>query len=184
MPQTSVLSPLAVGSAGQVADEFTATNGDAFAGTNEESSLSLGFGLLVTRSSNEGVKAPTTLAAVKAASGVLIREDLFDITTQLSDITVNTVVQSGIKPGVTGSCLRRGRIWVIPEATGTEASAVKVRIVAGASTNVTLGAFTVTADAGKTVDISSLAKWIGTPTAATPSILEIDLTNLALATAD
>lgn len=179
MPQTSVPASMTLGSAGQLADEYSASTGDAIAGTNEEASSPIPFGCLATRFSDEGVKLATSLAAVKAAAGVLIHEDLFD-TTQLSDVTVHAWAQSAMKPGATGSFLRRGRILVIPENTGTEASGVFVRIVAGTGS---VGGFRTTAVAGETVVLTQCARWLGTPTAGAPAVLEIDLTNVDLATA-
>lgn len=179
MPQTTVPSTMAIGTPGQIADEWTAHNGDAFAGTNEEVSASIPFGCLAVRSSNEGVKLPTSLADVKVASGILIYESLFDAS-QLTDATVNTYATNGaIKPGVTGSFLRRGRIIVIPESTGTEASGVFVR----KSGTGTLGSFRAAAVVGETIVCTPFARWIGTPTAGQPCVLEIDLNNVDLATA-
>ena len=180
MPQTSVLSTMAIGSAGQLADEFTASDGDAIAGTNEEAAANIAFGLLAYRSSVDGVKLPTSLALVKDAAGILIKEELFDVTTQLADATVHTNVQSAIKPGVTGSFLRKGRILVIPENTGTIASGVFVRIVAGTGS---VGGFRTAGVVAETVVLSALARWLTTPTAGLPAVLEIDLTNVDLATA-
>lgn len=179
MPQTSVPSAMTIGSAGQLADEYTASAGDVIAGTNEEASSSIPFGCLAYRSSVDGVKLPTTLALVKDAAGVLVKEEVFDLT-QLTDVTVHTNLQSAIKPGVTGSFLRRGRILVIPENTGTIASGVFVRIVAGTGS---VGGFRTTGVTSETVILSSLARWLTTPTASVPAVLEIDLTNVDLATA-
>ena len=179
MPQTSVPSTMVLGSAGQLADEYSASTGDAIAGTNEEASSAIPFGCLAYRFSDEGVKLPTTLANCKAAAGVLIHEDHFD-TTQLSDVTVHTNAQSAMKPGATGSFLRRGRILVIPENTGTEASGVFVRIVAGTGS---VGGFRTTGVASETVVLTQCARWLSTPTAGAPAVLEIDLTNIDLATA-
>jgi hypothetical protein len=125
------------------------------------------------------VKLPTTLANVKAAAGVLVKEELFDLT-QLTDVTVHANAQSAIKPGVTGSFLRKGRILVIPENTGTEASGVFVRIVAGTGS---VGGFRTAGVVSETVVLTPLARWLSTPTAGQPAVLEIDLTNLDLATA-
>lgn len=181
MPQTAIDSLLPIGSAGQLADLFTVQDGDVIPGTNEEASLNIGFGLLTYRSSMEGIKLPTTLANVKAVAGILVQENLFDVTTQLVDATVHTFLQSAIKPGVVGNVLRRGRIIVIPENTGTEASSVFVRIVAGTGS---IGGFRTTAVVGETVLIPVVgAKWIGTPTAGTPSILEINVLGFDGATA-
>ncbi len=183
MAQTAIDSLMPIGSAGQLADFWTVTDGDVIPGTNEEAALNIPFGVLTYRSSMEGIKLPTSLAQVKAAAGVLVQENLFDVGTQLVDVTVNTFLQSAIKPGVNGNVLRRGRIVVIPEATGTEASVVRVRVVAGVGTNVTLGAFTPTAEVAKTIALPNW-KWIGTPTAGVPSYVEIDLITIVNATAD
>jgi hypothetical protein len=170
---------MTIGSAGQLADEYTVSAGDVVAGTNEEASSPIPFGCLAYFFSAEGVKLPTTLANVKVAAGILVHEELFDAS-QMTDVTVHANAQGSIKSGVTGSFLRRGRILVIPEATGTTASGVFVRIVAGTGS---VGGFTTTATVGQTVVLTPLARWLSTPTAGSPAILEIDLTNLDLATA-
>lgn len=183
MTQTALDVPMVIGRAGQLADLVTAEDGDIVPGTNEEASNSIPFGCMATSSSAEGAKLPVALADVQNAKGVLVLEDMYDVTSQLTQVTVNTNLQDAIKPGVTGSFLRRGRIVVIPEATGTEASVVRVRIVVGAG--ATIGAFTPTAEVGKTVALGAAARWRGGgPTANTPSIVEIDATNFGLATAD
>jgi hypothetical protein len=179
MPQTSVPTNMTLGSAGQVADEYTAHNGDALAGTNEEASASIPFGCLAFFQSAEGVRLPASLANVKLGCGVLIKEEVFDVTTQLADVTVNTNAQSAIKVGVTGSFLRKGRILVIPEDTGTMADGVFVRI-SGAGQ---LGSFRRSAVVGQTVVLTPFARWLSTPTAGQPTVLELDLTNVDLATA-
>lgn len=184
--QTALDNPMIIGRTGQLADAQATIDGDVVPGTNEESTNSIPFGCLATSSSAEGAKLPVALADVQNAKGVLVLEDIFDVTTQLSQVNVNnTVAVDAIKPGVTGSFLRKGRIYVVPEASGTEASAVRVRIVAGAGNNVTVGSWTPTADVGKTVSLGAAARWRGGgPTANTPSIVEIDATNFGLATAD
>jgi len=171
---------MVLGSAGQLADEFTVSNGDLIAGTNEEASASIPFGCLAYRSSVEGVKLPTTLAQAKDAAGILVKEEIFDNITQLTDVTVHTNPQSAIKPGVTGSFLRHGRIIVIPENTGTISSGVFVRIVAGTGS---VGGFRTAGVVGETVVLTQLARWLTTPTAGQPAVVEIDLTNIDLATA-
>lgn len=179
MPQTSVPSTMVLGSAGQLADEFTAASGDIIAGTNEEASSPIPFGCVAYRSSEDGVKLPTSLAQFKDASGVLVEEDVFD-TSQLTDVTVHTNPQSAIKPGVTGSFLRHGRILVIPENTGTLSSGVFVRIVAGTGS---VGGFRTAGVVAETVVCTAFARWLTVPTAGQPAVVEIDLTNVDLATA-
>jgi len=172
--QTAVAAS-AIGRAGQVADTYSAESGDIVPGTNEEASNSLPFGVLCTRSSADGAKLPASVADLKASLGILVAADEFDYPTQLADVTVNTNVQSGVKPGVTAAFLRKGRIIVIPEATGTLASVPHVRYVASGG-NTQLGSFTPTAEAAKTATLTGIARWITVPTVGTPTVLEIDLT--------
>lgn len=181
MPQTSVPAVMTLGNAGQLADLHTASDGDVLSGTNTEAVASLPFGVLCTRDAVDGIKLPTTNAAVQNAAGVLVHENIFDVTTQLTDVTVNTNSQSAIKPGITGSVLRRGRIIVIPETGGLEAAAVRVRI-AGAGQ---IGCFTAgAAVVGQTVNLGPAAKWIGVPVAGTPCVVEINAVNFSLSVAD
>lgn len=180
MAQTAIDSILPIGSAGQLADFFSVTDGDVIPGTNEEASAAIPFGCLTYRSSMEGIKLPTTLAHVKAAAGVLVHENRFD-TTQMTNVTVNTNLQSAINSGVIGNVVRHCRVIVIPEDTGTEASGVFVRI-SGAGQ---IGSFRASAVVGQTValPVGTGAKWIGTPVAGTPSIVEINVLGFEAATA-
>ena len=180
--QTAVAAS-AIGRAGQLADTYTATDGDVVPGTNEEASSSIPFGVLATKSSTDGAKLPTSAAELKAALGICVIADEFDPTTQLADVTVNTNVQSAIKPGVTTGFLRKGRIMVIPEATGTLASVPHVRFVASGG-NTQLGSFTPTAEATKTATLTGIARWVTVPTLGTPTVLEIDLTGSEAIVAD
>lgn len=173
--QTAVPSPLPLGRAGQLADTWSIESGDVFPGTNEEAVNALPFGVLCTKSSLDGAKMPTSVNDLKAALGVLVVADEFDYPTQLADVTVNTNVQSGIKPGITGAFLRKGRIMVIPEASGTLASIPHVRYVASGG-NTQLGSFTPTLEVAKTATLVGIARWVTTPTAGQPTVLEIDLT--------
>lgn len=179
--QTSVPSTLQAGLAGQLADFHTSTNGDIAAATNTEASASIPFGCLATRDGVEGAKLVSSLVTVQNAAGVLVLENTHSPIDHLSDVTVNTNVQSAIKPGVTGSFLRSNRIWVIPETGGAETAAVRVRI--GGAGQV--GCFTAgAAVAGQTVNLGAAARWIGAPVTGQPSVVEIDVLNFGLATAD
>lgn len=183
MTQTALEVPMAIGRAGQLADLYTVESGDILSATNEEASNVLPFGIFVTKSSTDGAKLPAALADVKAAAGVVVLADFFDSLSQISDVTVNTNLQSAVKPGVTVGVLRKGRIIVIPEATGTLASVPHVRFVASGG-NTQLGSFTPTAEATKTASLSGIARWITVPTLGQPTVLEFDLTNSETAVAD
>lgn len=184
MTQTAVDTTAPVGLPGQLYSEWDEHNALVDSGTNEEAATNIPFGVMVKRGTAKGlVKLPTTAADV--LDGILVRADEFDYPSQVADATVNTYEQSAIKPKVTAGLLKKGTIWVIPEATNASAaSEVHMRIVAGAGNNITLGAFTPTAEAAKTVDISAFARWVEPPVAGTPTPLWIDLTNSALADAD
>lgn len=183
MPQTALDNPMVIGRAGMLADLQATEDGDVVGATNEEASNNIPFGVFVTSSSLEGAKLPTSLADVQNGKGVVVLSDFFDLLTQLVDVTVNTNAQSAIKPTVSFAVARKARIMVIPEATGTEASGVHVRVVASGG-NTQLGSFTPTLEVAKTIDISKFARWKGVPTLGLPSIVEIDCTNTALAAAD
>lgn len=166
---------MAIGRAGQVADLYTAESGDILSATNEEASNPIPFGILATKSSTDGMKLPASVADLKASAGIVVLADFFDSLSQIVDVTVNTNLQSAVKPGVTAGVMRKGRIIVIPEATGTLASVPHVRFVASGG-NTQLGSFTPTAEATKTATLTGIARWITVPTAGQPTVLEIDLT--------
>lgn len=179
--QLSVPSTLPIGLAGQLADLQTVSDGDIASVTNTEATASIPFGILCTRDGVEGAKLVSNLATVQNAAGVLVHEHLHSPVDHLADVTVNTNVQSAIKPTVTGSALRRGRIIVIPETGGAETAAVRVRI--GGAGQV--GCFTAgAAVVGQTVNLGASARWIGAPVAGQPSVVEIDILNFGLATSD
>jgi hypothetical protein len=183
MTQTALEVPMAIGRAGQLADLYSLQSGDTLSATNEEVSNSLPFGCLVTKSSTDGAKLPTALADVKAAAGIVVLADFFDSLSQIVDVTVNTNAQSAVKPGVTVAVLRRGRIIVIPEATGTLASIPHVRVVSSGG-NTQLGSFTPTLEVAKTISLAGIARWITVPTLGTPTVLEIDCAGSEAAVAD
>lgn len=182
MTQTAVDDPAPIGIPGQLADAWTESEGDVGSGVIEEAG-GIPFGILTKKGTNAGqVKLPTTAADI--LEGILVHADEYEVTTQLAAVTVNTYPQSAVVVDTPVGLLKKGRILVIPEATGTEASGVHARIVASGG-NTQLGSFTPTAEVGKTVNISAFARWgEGGPVAGQPSILEIDLSNAVLATAD
>jgi hypothetical protein len=179
MSQTTVDSPVAIGSAGQAADLHTANHGDVISGTSEETSTTeTQFGLMVKRGTNPGgVKNLSGTGDVALLQGIAVRGELYERATQLGP-------NGGPLGGITFGVARTGRWLVIPEADGTESSGVHVRVVVSGG-NTLLGAFTPTAEVGKTIDITPFAHWHdGGPSAGEPSVLEIDMPNAALAEMD
>lgn len=183
MPQTSVDSVAPLGIPGMLSDFHTTQYGDINPGTNEEASAPIPFGVMVKKGTEAGqVKLLAAQADADDLEGIAVQADVYDPLTQLTDVTVGTVEQSGVNSGVTFDILRRGRIWVRPEEAVTPVSEVHVRAVAaGAETK---GAFRATADGTDTIDITAFAKWRTSAEANELAELEIDMNNLALATLD
>jgi hypothetical protein len=180
--QTTVDTTPIIGVPGQLATEHDEHNARVDSGCNEEAATNIPFGVLVKRGTAKGlIKLPTTAADV--FDGVVVHANEFDAESQLADATVNTFVQSAIKPGVTAGLVLEGTVLVIPEANGIATSGVHARIVASGG-NVQLGSFTPTAEVAKTVNLTALARWVEPPVAGQPSPLWIDLGKAALITAD
>jgi len=176
IPQTSVSAPLSrpfPGVLGDTGNKHAATRFSA------ESSAEIPFGVAVLRDATDkvnGAVLPHTSAAVSAPlfAGVVMHSHAYD-----KDIELGT---TGLKPKVTFNVLERGRIWVLPEEAVAPGDSVRFRaVVAGAEQ---AGAFRTTADGTDCVNISSFARWITTGNSSTPALLEFDIVNAALATAD
>jgi hypothetical protein len=161
MTQTAVDTVAPIGLPGQLATEWDEFNALIDSGCNEEAVANLPFGIAVKRGSAKGlVKLPTLLADV--IDGILVHTDELDFPSQTIDATVNTFAQTAIQPKVTAGLLKRGTIYVVPEATGVAASQVHMRIVASGG-NTQLGSFTPTAEAAKTVNWTPFARWLEPP---------------------
>jgi hypothetical protein len=132
------------------------------------------FGRMVEHSA-EGACTVLTAAADVDMAGILIRSHAHPPGLELDD-------DGALKVGVIGSVLRRGVIAVYSEDAVTTSSAVRVRHTTNGAELA--GNFCVTAVAGETFDISNFARWRSTTAAAGIAILEIDMTNAALANDD
>lgn len=174
-PQTTVASNLPIGIAGQLADEWTAQYGDVQSVFNQEAAAHIPFGIGLKRgTADDTAKLPTTANDVLV--GVSVFNALFNRPTDIDD--------AGLLPGIEFGVLRRGKVIVLPEDSPTPASGVHMRIVASGG-NTQLGAFTGTAEAGKTVDCSGFARWTSSAGGVgLPTVLEIDIANSHLAVAD
>jgi hypothetical protein len=87
-------------------------------------------------------------------------------------------------PNITFDVLKHGRARVLCEGTLSVGNQVHVRHTANGG-NATLGIFRATADAGKSLDISAFAQVVKSGSATTnPPVVDIDMTNVNLATAD
>lgn len=174
MSQTAVATTMIIGVAGQLADEHTAQYGDVQSAYNAEAAAHIPFGIMLKRgAADDTAKLPTTAADV--LMGVSVFNTLFNKPTDIDD--------AGLLPGIEFGYLRKGKILVHTEDNVTPASGVHFRIVVSGG-NVQLGAFTGTAEVGKTVDASGFCRFLSSGNAGDPIVLEVDLANAHLAVAD
>ena len=87
-------------------------------------------------------------------------------------------------PNITFDVLKHGRCRVVCEGTIDVTNNLHVRHTAH-SGNTTLGAFTATADAGYTLDVSAFAQCVRSGSATgNPPVIDINMTMVNLASAD
>ncbi len=145
---------------------------------NEEASAELPWGVaLVQGTADRGAK----LAAAQANRiiGVARREDAYGKDSELGS--------TGLKPKVSVSVTRRGKLPVLVNEAVAPTSPVRVRMTTNAGANGTNsgpGTFCTTASAGHTVLISSGARFLSTTAGAGIAILAFDFTPLSVAVAD
>ncbi len=93
------------------------------------------------------------------------------------------VDDTGYLPNITFDVARGGRIRVFAEGAMAPGDEVHVRHTINGG-NTQLGAVTPDADAGKTLDCSAFCSVFASGDETSPPVIEIDLRNVALATAD
>jgi len=175
--QDAVATSPAVGVAGDIADLSTVKSGLIDAATSEEASAEIPFGTMVIQGTGDHgcLKLHTSAAAMEQLLlGIAVRSHDFARGSELGD--------TGLKPGATFGVGRRGRFWVVPEDAVAPGDPVRVRaVVAG---NEVKGAFLTAADSTDAIDISAFAQWKTSADAGELAVVEIDMTNSALAVAD
>jgi hypothetical protein len=175
--QTEVLDNPPHGLAGLPADHHTSSNGDIASATSEESSAEIPFGTMVAQGSNPGgckLISGTAAQAEQTLLGIAVHGHHYANPAELGT--------AGVKPGTTLGIGFKGRFWVHTEEAVAPGDAVRVRVVAAGSE--VKGAFRKAADSTDCVDISAFAKWRSAGAAGELAIVEIDMTNAALAAAD
>lgn len=163
---------------GDIADLWTAKNGARDSATSEEASASIPFGVMVIRGTGDhGAKLLHTSAAAveQLLLGISVRSHDFAIGSELD-------TDGKLKPGATFAVGRTGRYKVLVEDAVSPGDPVRVRaVVAGAEVK---GAFRTAADGTDCVDISAFAQWRTSAGIGEVAVVEIDMTNSALAVAD
>ncbi len=176
--QTEVTT-MAEAVAGLIADNSLSK--DCLTGFSEEASAQIPFGVMVAQgTADDGALLLNTSAAAMASAlkGISVFGHGLDIGT------------TGINPMALFSVMSRGRIYVQVEEAVAVGDPVRVRAVTGGSNGYgdagaeTKGAFRTGADSTDCVDISSFARWIRGADEAGFAVVEIDMVNSALATAD
>lgn len=171
--QTEVLTRMPIGIPGELADLHTAEFGDVVSAVNAEAAAEIPFGVMVKQGTDDD-DVKLLAAQADAIKGIVVFGQNFSKPVQLGS--------TGLKPGISFGILRKGRIFVLTEDAVTPLSEVHVRAIAvGAELK---GAFRGTADGADTIDITGLAKWVTSAGVGEIAILEIDMTQSSLATAD
>lgn len=172
-PQTSVENAPDIGIVGQLADFHTSADGDVVSRTSEETSATIAFGLFVKHgTADEGVGVVS--ATSNLLEGIAVHGHGFEPGKEVDATT------GALLPKATFGVLRRGRAFVKAVGSVTPASEVHVR----ASGTGVAGSVQAAADATHTIDISPFARFVTSGDDGDVVVLEIDMTNVALATAD
>jgi hypothetical protein len=174
MPQTSVANKMTVGIVGQIATLHGMADAQVDTAFNEEAAAAL----VVGRFCKQGTEDDGALAVAAVADvlkGIVVQNHEFERSVELND-------DGDILPDTHFGCLKVGPVTVAPTTAVTPLSTVRVQAVAEAGHEV--GDIRATASAGKTINISSLARWLTSANANEPAVLYIDMTNIALAVAD
>lgn len=173
VPQTAVNSAMAIGIPGQLADFQSNADAVVDTGTSEETSANIPFGVFVQHgTADDGVLLIS--GAGPDLAGIVVHSHSFERLTELAD--------DGLKPGATFGVLKKGRVFVTVNTDVLMTDEVHVQTVA--DTGKTVGSVGKAADTGKSTDISGLARWKRSALAGEIAVLEIDMTNIGLATAD
>jgi len=170
--QTTLPDKLPPFIAGQLADLWTEENGDVQTATSEEATAGIPFGVMVGE--GEGEDGVLLLAATDDALAGIAVYDPID--------PLNLDADGKLKPGWTFDRLTVGRVAVIVENAVSKDSEVHVRAVAVDPEQA--GAFRAGADGADTISLVGIAKFVTETTGAGIAIVDIDLRNAALATAD
>ena len=180
--QTTYRSTPIIANIGGLADAH-ADGVSIFQGFSTESSAMIPFGHAVefdpqagagydgTMEAKRGVKLPN--ANTDKISGILV----YDPTT--TDFTTDNTLD-GMKPKATLNILRRGRIWVKPEADSSVTVGARLYVRAVAAGAEYKGALRGAADSTDCIDCTNQGVWLSIPDADGLALLEVDFVNAPL----
>lgn len=179
MPQNTVEVLPDFGCPGDDADFNTSKNAPKDSAISEEASAEIPFGVMVIRgTADNGAKNLHTSAAAmeQLLLGISLRSHDYAIGLEVS------AANGGLLPGASIAIGRRGRWKVLVEDAVSPGDPVRVRaVVTGSEVK---GRFLTGADSTDCIDISAFAWWRSSADAGEVAIVEIDMSNSALAVAD
>lgn len=156
--QTAVNDAPMVGSPGDLADLFTATDGDIVSAANGEASDPIVVGTMVKLGSTGGLALKLT-DSHEIPFGIVTRAHAY-ADSQLEDVEVDTdVLYDGLTPGTMMGIGRVGRYCVLIEEDVDFDDDVHVRAVA--TTGEVAGAFGKTDGAADTINVSAFCRYCG-----------------------
>lgn len=171
--QTSVSTAPAIAFAGQLADD---AENDIITLLNAEASASIPFGSIVSFKTAAPVSdkdAILTAAAGNKKAGIVVHRHNYAKAFTMNGVTVGEMDDTGLLVGITFSCLRSGRIFVICEDGCNVGDPLFVRYAGG-----TLGAARSTDAGGSTcTDLTNVGTWLSKAGAGGIAKLEVDFRN-------
>lgn len=180
IPQTTVDDTQGTGIEGQLADMQSTADAIVDTGINDDTT-DIAFGRFVMEGTESDDGVLNVAAALGSApaklAGISVHGHSFERLTELN--------ADGITPTTTFGRLVRGRVFMIANTDVTKDS--EVHVCYATNSGYVIGRAGAAAVSTKTIDISAYARWIVPSSGGTKGdivILEIDLTNRALGTAD
>lgn len=158
--QTVVRSAPPIGSPGDLADFYTASDGDIVTGINEEATASILPGTMVKRGTGARL-AKNLTDSHETPWGIVTRGHAFANPTEIDTVTIDDdplTEFDGYKPGTPFGVGREGRYVVIIEDDVDIGDEVHVRAVAVAGEVV--GAFSPNDLAADGINCSAYAEWV------------------------
>jgi hypothetical protein len=187
MPQLEVLNNPLRGSAGDMADHWTAADGDIVSRTSEEDTAGIIPGLMVAEGSTDADTCLLLAANTDVLCGIATRAHFVNQIDVTVTIDGDPFVYKAAGPGETLGIGRTGRYLVIIEENVAKGDQVHVRAVAAAGELA--GAFRQQDDGTDTINCSDFCKWIrggevDADSGLGVAVLEVNMGLAPLATAD
>lgn len=174
MPQGDVTTAYPVAFVGMEPDSSVG-NDNYISRVSAETVKQIPFGHMVMQGVTDAACLQMT-SQTGVPLGIVPYSATYQIANELANVA-DSDGNLGLKPGVDIQIKRRGRLWVKIDENVTFTDAVKVRT--SVVSTVGPGSFRKTALATHTIDLSKVARWCGTYTAADGfGLLEFDLTGV------